>query len=338
MRTTAILFATTIFALGGMSPARSAEDVIHETSTLGLTGEMGGWALFSNQYLGARFFVEDTTEVTSIGGHVFGDGRMFGVVVQLDGPHALPIGEPFDDAEVVQAITFVPPRPSADFLVPFSATLEPGHYGLIFGYGQFGADADDGAMPVEGQKDLLSASYFGWIDQGRWIDGNVFGLRFVMTGLPVADVLPLELEITRGVRLAGDLESLFESDDDHLIIQARRPPAVSQPSAQVVLDGDAGIDGLRRIRFTVEAAATFTDVEQWIDFFNFQDDRWERMSTRNATTDDSVVVVEVTADADRFVSGEGGIRARVSFYDPGIPVAAWWGRIDQAIWRVTPAQ
>lgn len=336
MRTTAPLFATMVLALGGMSPALFAEDLIQETSTFGIRGGRG-WALGSFQYLGARLFVENTTEVTSIGGHLYGDGRMFGAVVRLNGPHGLPRGAPFDDAELVRAITFVAPRSTVDFVTPFSATLAPGHYGLIFGYGQFGADGD-GGMPVEGQKDLLSASYFIWVDR-RWVGAlNVSSLRFVMTGIPVADVPPLEFKITRGVRLGGDLESIAESDDDHLTIQARRPPTVSQPSAQVVLDGDAGADGLRRLRFTLEAAAMFTDVEQWIDFFNFRDDRWERMLTRNATTDDSVVEVEVAEEADRFVDAEGRIRARVSFYDPGIPVVAWWGRIDQAIWRVTPAR
>ena len=39
--------------------------------------------------------------------------------------------------------------------------------------------------------------------------------------------------------------------------------------------------------------------------------------------------------SDYIAAGTGQMRsARVSYYDPGLPIAGWFGEIDQAIWRV----
>jgi hypothetical protein len=147
--------------------------------------------------------------------------------------------------------------------------------------------------------------------------------------------LPQRFEVTRGVRVAGGLLSLTASDDDYMRIEARRPSAVSQPSVQVVVESAVGSDPARRITFTLEAATSIRDLIQWIDFYDFDDDRWRRMDTRTATTGDSVTVVTEADDPDRFVDDETGIvRARVSFWDFGSPIARWSGRIDRTTWRV----
>ena len=59
-----------------------------------------------------------------------------------------------------------------------------------------------------------------------------------------------------------------------------------------------------------------------------------RMDTRRATTEDSVVEVSESDDAGRFLDPTGLMRARVSHWDPGIPIAGWSGQIDQAVWFV----
>ena len=149
---------------------------------------------------------------------------------------------------------------------------------------------------------------------------------------------PFSFEVTRGQLLSGGLLSLVESDDRRLTIRAIRPAKVSQPSVQVVAEGHAADIDVAQLSFRLEASVVLTPPEravQWIDLYDFDRERWERMDTRDATRDDSVVDVVVEDDPARFIEqGTRLMRARVSFYDPGITAAAWFGLVDQTTWRV----
>jgi hypothetical protein len=75
-------------------------------------------------------------------------------------------------------------------LVPLSATLNPGHYALIFGSGEFGANSYASGMQTNNIDIPGAASYFQWFigpeaPEGVWRDIPVSyasGLRFVVTG------------------------------------------------------------------------------------------------------------------------------------------------------------
>ena len=150
-----------------------------------------------------------------------------------------------------------------------------------------------------------------------------------------AGVLPQRFEVTRGVRVRGRVISLSAGDDDRLVVEARRPSAVSQPSVQVLVEASVGTESLQRLLFTLEASATLDSVVQWIDWYDFDADRWQRVDTRSATIEDGVVTIAETDSPDRFVDDEGGaVRARISYWDPGVPIAGWSGRIDRTTWRV----
>ena len=70
--------------------------------------------------------------------------------------------------------------------------------------------------------------------------------------------------------------------------------------------------------------------------FNFETDQWERVDTREATTNDSVVEVAITENPERFLNdADGAMRARIAFWDPGVPIAGWFAHIDQAVWFVS---
>ena len=53
-------------------------------------------------------------------------------------------------------------------------------------------------------------------------------------------------------------------------------------------------------------------------------------SLPGAIADNEVLVVRST----RVTPAASQMRARVSYYDPGIPIAGWFGAIDRATWRV----
>ena len=157
---------TTLFSIGIVGAAQAATITI-ESAVLGATGENGGYAItagqrgfFSPQFLGWRFEVDNTLQVTDIGGHLASFGSIFGALVSLNNPNALPQGSPFFPEEVLASTTFTAGFPSSDITTPLSVTLAPGNYALIFGAGLFGATGS-GIMP-NNNFDLPGASYFIW--------------------------------------------------------------------------------------------------------------------------------------------------------------------------------
>ena len=167
--------------------------IIHETATLGATGHTAGTTINPVQFLGSRFQIDTTTEVTHIGGHmgtVFGD--LFGAIISLSGSDALPSGNPFASSETVASTTFNPGSPSSDFLTPLSVTLSAGYYALIFGSGQFSA-IGQGFMTtnnfgIPGQQN----SYLKWSSSG-WDNASLTGTRFVVEGNPIPEPKTLYL-------------------------------------------------------------------------------------------------------------------------------------------------
>jgi hypothetical protein len=164
--------------------------IIHESAILGTTDQDSGLNISSVQFLGSRFHIDTTTEVTHIGGHMginFGD--LFGAIVSLSGPNALPSGNPFDSSEVVASTKFDPGSPSSDFLTPLSVTLSAGDYALIFGSMQFGA-VGQGFMTTNNSDITRQASYFRGNNSGSWADVSISGTRFVVASNPTAAHTP----------------------------------------------------------------------------------------------------------------------------------------------------
>ncbi len=180
-------------AMMGMAGTASAF-LIHESATLGPLGNFGGTTLSGTQFLGSRFSVTSTVQVGSIGGNIaeFAGGDLFGAIIGLSSPLALPTGSPFTLAEVIASTTFTGTSLSADILVPLSVTLSPGDYALVFGSGEFGATGT-GFMPFN-NTDLAGASYFFWTGT-QWVDG-LANMRFVVSSSSAPEPSTLSLFAT----------------------------------------------------------------------------------------------------------------------------------------------
>ena len=178
----------------------------------------------------------------------------------------------------------------------------------------------------------------GWfsVDGGAtWRpEGSTWHHAFQIRGLRGLPIGADRFEIVRGQHVGGGLLSVQTSDDDYLIVEARRPSAVSQPSVQVIFEGTSSVDLPAELELRLEASVTLGGPIQWIDLYNFETDRWERLDVRDASTDDSLTRVIVSDKPERFMRDDGATRARIAFYDPGIPVVGWWARIDLLDWRV----
>jgi hypothetical protein len=159
---------------------------------------------------------------------------------------------------------------------------------------------------------------------------EIWGLRGRLSATPVFRVI-------RGEHVAGGVISLGASDDQYLVIESRHQTSVSQPSVQIEVEGVAHLDAPDALGLIVEASVTAEDLLQWVDFFDFEDQRWVRLDERPASTSDSRIDVVAEDRPDSFVQPETRVlRARVAFYDPGIALAGWSGRFDHVFWAVFP--
>lgn len=148
--------------------------VIFVSASLGPTGVTSPGLVIFNvpgfgaQFLGARFHLDSTKQITAIGGHLVRNtntsGILFGAIFPLSGPMAVPTGNPFDSAPLAST-AFIPAATSTDFRTPLSLTVGPGDYGLVFGAGLFGSPAGAEGDLITNGADLpgvSSATYFGW--------------------------------------------------------------------------------------------------------------------------------------------------------------------------------
>ena len=160
--------------------------VIYQSATLGPPDDQG-WIVDASQYLGTRFTLTQTTQVDAIGGDMYASltGPLWGAIVPLSGPTALPSGNPLNSA--LASVTFtLPLNQEADYSIPLSVQLQPGTYGLIFGAQD--VNTSYATMPYDNVEIPGQASYFVWIGvQDAWRNGVISDTRFVVYGEAVPE-------------------------------------------------------------------------------------------------------------------------------------------------------
>jgi hypothetical protein len=137
-------------ALLATATAVHADTILETVPYVPETYEGGDISIMKDQMVGARFHVNATTTIDHIGGALSldatsypGNRMLFGAIVALaDSPWGVvPSGSPYQLAPLA-VTTFTPPGEYDErqlVLLPLSATLEPGDYGVVFGTGLFGA-------------------------------------------------------------------------------------------------------------------------------------------------------------------------------------------------------
>ncbi len=159
--------------------------VIFQSAVLGPIGHPlnGTFAIDAFTFLGVKFELVNTIQVTAVGGHVVGgfiDRTLFVAVVPLDPLTDLP--STFDLADALFADTFTAPELSDEVTVPTDFQLNPGRYALLFGSGLFGATGQGGAPGNNG--DIGSPQYIFSDNTAQiWRNGGFDSVRFfLLTG------------------------------------------------------------------------------------------------------------------------------------------------------------
>ena len=217
-----------------------------------------------------------------------------------------------------------------------SIPLEPGIYWIGFRHPEAGGAGTAYWLEGPGGPDGIESRDYAfsldrgatWIPEGHHVSFEIHGSHGLLAAAE-------RFEVTRGVRIQGGTISIQSSDDEYLVVEARRPSSVSQPSVQVVVESTSPVESPAALSIRVEASVLLEGPIQWIDLYDFEVDDWERVDERLATQDDSVVEVTITESPERFIEpGSRNLRTRVSHYDPGLTFAGWIARIDQVQWRI----
>lgn len=192
-----LILPAKIAAILGMSliPALAQAAMIYQSASAGPADPTAfGNIVDAGQFLGARFSLGSTTTLTGVGGQVVGSSTaddFFAAILPLTGFGALPAFNPLDSiGNALASANFVPGDSGAEVSIPFSVTLGPGEYALVFGGGLLGTTGF-GWMPDSG-TDLPGASYFSATGDiaggtGGWSDGGFANTRFFVTASPIPE-------------------------------------------------------------------------------------------------------------------------------------------------------
>lgn len=201
------LFAAALIAGAVLTTSVSTASggTIHQSATGPFLGS--DFSTNWNQYLGSRFSIGQTTQITSIGGFVQGrsspcislgtcpdwDGEIFAALVGLDSSGALPSFDVSDlETNTLAYATFAPPTSASLVLSSVDVNLTPGDYAILIGSGAFGVFGNS-EMTGGGTDAPLSSYFYANVATNTWYNGSFSGTQFVVEGnvVPIPAALPL---------------------------------------------------------------------------------------------------------------------------------------------------
>jgi T5SS/PEP-CTERM-associated repeat protein len=151
---------------------------------------------------------------------------------------------------------------------------------------------------------------------------------------------PESFNVRFGSLSGGELIDLACGDDQRLIVDQRASISVLFPLIRIDVNGTSPVSTPTALTATLEAHANSLPglPPQRFSLMNYDTGRFEVVDDRPATRQDSIVEVTITTDPQRFVqTGTDAMQMRVEYFSPGnVFSPAWGGRIDQAVWHVTP--
>ncbi|MEM4409999.1 MAG: VCBS repeat-containing protein, partial [Candidatus Caldarchaeum sp.] len=149
-------------------------------------------------------------------------------------------------------------------------------------------------------------------------------------------VLADTFRLIRGRLISGGLGEIQQSDNTYMVLWPGFVLSQAEAPVQLVVEGTAPRIPAGGLRIEVEARVNTTSIQQMIDLYNFATNQWETIDTRNASTTDTLVVVEVTSNIGSYVDPSMRmVRARVRWHAPGLVlIYPWEVRVDMVRWQI----
>ena len=200
------LALTCLMSLVAGAVATSADaKTIFETATF--TGvDTGEYIVSDTRYFGVAFTLDQTTEITGIGGQFggFPGGTIFGAIVSLPSETSFPDFTPSAiEANSLAHVVFAAPSDTTDLTENLDVTLSAGAYGVVFGSGAFGAEGFGGLG--DGNNPVGSPNFFTYFqfDSDSWEAASLDGARITVSGVPEASTWAMMLIGFGGLGFAG---------------------------------------------------------------------------------------------------------------------------------------
>lgn len=147
-------------------------------------------------------------------------------------------------------------------------------------------------------------------------------------------VFPASFEVLRGQWLHGGVQQLTDDDEQYLVIEARRPSAVGEPSVQVVFEATAPHEP-RMIDVQLTVAASGMPSLLQLEVFNFTTGLWETMHVGPAPQQDTLVRFVHSQRTEEFIEdGTRRVLLRANIHDRGVTFLAWGARFDSVLWSL----
>ncbi len=139
-----------------------------------------------------------------------------------------------------------------------------------------------------------------------------------------------------GSRISGSLSSVFISDNDYLVTQARS--FSSQTRTQYIFQGFAATFGLTQLWVWLEATATRAGVNQTVEFWDWNSSVWVQADSRESQTSDATAYVKAPGDFTRFIKSDTGqVNVRISFRSTAAFFGSTWrSKIDRLTLGTVP--
>ena len=181
----------------------AAETTLADASTIfetaAFTGvDTGEYVVSDTRYFGVAFTLDQTTQITGIGGQFggFPGGTIFGAIVSLPSATALPDFTPSGiEANSLAHVVFAAPSATTDLTESLNVSLGAGTYGVVFGSGAFGADGFGGLG--DGNNPVGSPNFFTYFefdgDGNSWEGASLDGARITVSGVPEASTWAMML-------------------------------------------------------------------------------------------------------------------------------------------------
>jgi hypothetical protein len=198
------LALTCLMSLAAGAVAADAK-TIFETATF--TGvDTGEYIVSDTRYFGVAFTLDQTTEITGIGGQFggFPGGTIFGAIVSLPSETSFPDFTPSTiEANSLAHVVFAAPSDTTDLTENLDVTLGAGTYGVVFGSGAFGAEGFGGLG--DGNNSVGSPNFFTYFqfDSDAWEAASLDGARITVSGVPEASTWAMMLIGFGGLGFAG---------------------------------------------------------------------------------------------------------------------------------------
>lgn len=153
----------------------------------------------------------------------------------------------------------------------------------------------------------------------------------------IVTVPPEDYAVTYGFEVQGGLQRVLQSDDDRLVIEARRPTSVAEPSAEVIFVATCPVQSPSLVTVQLEAQCTGMPVLQKVEFYNFARSRWEVVDERPAPRFDTIMGMQGKSPPAEYVEqGTRKMRVKIGYHDRGVTFIAWSGEFDQLLWGIVP--